>query len=97
LRKCLTAGSHGGISPTEAPFSLITPTCVKLTQHCPVQKVSGRCLWIEINKFEIFYLNVDVIILLNEIQNDIKKESDMSAHMHLSTFCKPGTHCAQPS
>jgi hypothetical protein len=25
LRKCLTAGSHGGISPTEAPFSVITP------------------------------------------------------------------------
>jgi hypothetical protein len=25
LRKCLTAGSHGGISSTEAPFSVITP------------------------------------------------------------------------
>jgi hypothetical protein len=31
LRKCPTAGSHGGISPTEAPFSVITPACVKLT------------------------------------------------------------------
>jgi hypothetical protein len=31
LRKCLTAESHGGISPTEAPFSVITPACVKLT------------------------------------------------------------------
>jgi hypothetical protein len=31
LRKCPTAGSHGGISPTEAPFSMITPACVKLT------------------------------------------------------------------
>ena len=29
--KCPTAGSHGGISPTEAPFSVITPACVKLT------------------------------------------------------------------
>jgi hypothetical protein len=25
LRKCLTAGSHGGISSTEAPFSVVTP------------------------------------------------------------------------
>jgi hypothetical protein len=26
-----TAGSHGGTSPTEAPFFVITPVCVKLT------------------------------------------------------------------
>jgi hypothetical protein len=25
LRKCLTVRSHGGISSTEAPFSVITP------------------------------------------------------------------------
>jgi hypothetical protein len=25
LRKCLTVVSHGGISSTEAPFSVITP------------------------------------------------------------------------
>jgi hypothetical protein len=25
LRRCLTAGSHGGISSTEAPFSVVTP------------------------------------------------------------------------
>jgi hypothetical protein len=25
LRKCLRVGSHGGISSTEAPFSVITP------------------------------------------------------------------------
>jgi hypothetical protein len=25
LRKCLTVASHGGISSTEAPFSVITP------------------------------------------------------------------------
>jgi hypothetical protein len=31
LRKCPTAGSHGGTSPTESPFSVITPACVKLT------------------------------------------------------------------
>jgi hypothetical protein len=30
LRKCLAAGSHGGISSTEAPFSVITPARVKL-------------------------------------------------------------------
>jgi hypothetical protein len=33
LRKYLTAGSHGGTSPTEAPFSVITPACVKLTSQ----------------------------------------------------------------
>ena len=37
MRKCLTAGSHGGISSTEAPFSVITPACVKLTQNQRVQ------------------------------------------------------------
>jgi hypothetical protein len=31
LRKCPTAGSHGSTSPTEAPFSMITTACVKLT------------------------------------------------------------------
>ena len=31
LKKCLTAGSHGGISSREAPFSVINPACVKLT------------------------------------------------------------------
>jgi hypothetical protein len=31
FRKCLTARSHGGISSREAPFSVITPACVKLT------------------------------------------------------------------
>jgi hypothetical protein len=31
LRNCLTAESHGSISSMEAPFSVITPTCVKLT------------------------------------------------------------------
>jgi hypothetical protein len=33
LRKCLTVGSHGGISSTEAPLSVITPACVKLTHN----------------------------------------------------------------
>ena len=32
IRKCLAAGSRGGISPTEAPFSVISPARVKLTQ-----------------------------------------------------------------
>jgi hypothetical protein len=30
-KNCLTAGSHGGISSTEAPLSLIISVCVKLT------------------------------------------------------------------
>jgi hypothetical protein len=43
LRKCPTARSHEGISPTKTPFSVITPACVKLThktsQHkCLIQK-----------------------------------------------------------
>jgi hypothetical protein len=33
LRKCLTVGSHGGISSREAPFSAIAPACVKLTHR----------------------------------------------------------------
>jgi hypothetical protein len=33
LRKCLTAISQGGISSTEALFSLLTLTCVKLAQN----------------------------------------------------------------
>ena len=39
IEKCLMAGSHGGISSREAPFSFMTPSCVKLThktsQHTP--------------------------------------------------------------
>ena len=31
LGKCLTAGSHGGISSTDDPSSLMTLACVKLT------------------------------------------------------------------
>jgi hypothetical protein len=30
ITNCPTAGSHGGTSSTEAPFSVITPACVKL-------------------------------------------------------------------
>jgi transposase len=33
LRKCFIAGYREGTFPTEAPFSVITPTCVKLTQN----------------------------------------------------------------
>jgi hypothetical protein len=33
LRKCLTTGSPGGTSSPEAPFSVITPACVKLTEN----------------------------------------------------------------
>jgi hypothetical protein len=38
LRKCLTVGSHGGISSTEAPFSVITPAVSswhKINQYNP--------------------------------------------------------------
>jgi hypothetical protein len=43
LRKCPTAGSHGGISSTEAPFSVITTASVKLihkTSHYNHYKTS---------------------------------------------------------
>jgi hypothetical protein len=43
LRKFPTAGSHGDISSTEAPFSVITPTCVKLT-HKTNQYNDGLCM-----------------------------------------------------
>jgi hypothetical protein len=36
LRKCLTRGSDGGISSTEALSSLMTLACVKLTRSQPV-------------------------------------------------------------
>ena len=39
--KCLTAGSHGGISSTEASFSVITPACVKLT-HKTSQHINQK-------------------------------------------------------
>jgi hypothetical protein len=39
LRKCLTAGSHGGISLTEAPFSDNSSLCQVDTQNQPVQIV----------------------------------------------------------
>ena len=38
-RKCPTAGSPGGTSPTEAPFSVITPACVKLTHKTSQYKL----------------------------------------------------------
>ena len=33
MRKCLAAGSHGGISSRKAPFSVVTLACVKLTHE----------------------------------------------------------------
>jgi hypothetical protein len=32
MRKCLTAEPHGGISSAEAPSSLMTLACIKVTQ-----------------------------------------------------------------
>jgi len=42
LIKCLTAGSHGGISSTEAPFSVIIPAFVKLTHKTSQYKKRSR-------------------------------------------------------
>ena len=41
LRKYLSAGSHGGISPRETPFSVIIPACVQLTHKTSQYK--GTC------------------------------------------------------
>jgi hypothetical protein len=44
LWKSLIAGSHGGISSREAPFSVITPACVKLTHKTSQYTFfMGRC------------------------------------------------------
>lgn len=43
MRKCLTSGSHGGISSREAPFSVMIPACVKVT-HKPSQYSWGPLL-----------------------------------------------------
>ena len=40
LRACPTAGSHGGTSPTEAIFSVITPACVKLAHKTSQYSIS---------------------------------------------------------
>jgi hypothetical protein len=41
IEKMPTSGSHGGLSPTEAPFSVITPAVCQLdTQNQPVQQWS---------------------------------------------------------
>jgi hypothetical protein len=42
LRQQLTSGSHGGISSMEAPFSVITPACVKLTQKAIQYRATTR-------------------------------------------------------
>jgi hypothetical protein len=44
LRKCLTVGSHGGISSTEAPFSVITPSVSswhKTSQYSTILGMAG--------------------------------------------------------
>jgi hypothetical protein len=46
LRKCLTAGSHGGTSPTEAPFSVLTPACVKLTHKSSQYRGDGNLFFL---------------------------------------------------
>ena len=45
LRKCLTGGSHGGTSSTEAPFTVITPACVKLTHKTNQYSHSMTYVW----------------------------------------------------
>jgi hypothetical protein len=45
LRKCLTVGSHGGISSTKAPFSVITPAVSswhKTSQYMEHLKITQR-------------------------------------------------------
>jgi hypothetical protein len=41
LRKCLIVASHRGISSREAPFSITTPACVKLTHKTSQYRYGG--------------------------------------------------------
>ena len=47
LRECLTAGSHGGISSRVAPFSVITPACVKLTHKTSQYTTITSHIWVQ--------------------------------------------------
>ena len=60
LRKCLTAPSHGGISSREAPFSVITPVCVKLMQNQPVHR--AKLFFIFWKSHEVYH---DFGVLIN--------------------------------
>jgi hypothetical protein len=53
-RKCPTAGSPGGTSPTEAPFSVLTPACVKLT-HKTCQYMGLQTFTNKPNFYFFFY------------------------------------------
>jgi hypothetical protein len=59
-KKCLTAGSHGGISLPEAPFSVITPVCVKLMQNQPVHR--AKLFFIFWKSHEVYH---DFGVLIN--------------------------------
>jgi hypothetical protein len=46
LKKCLTVGPHGDISSMEAPPSLMTPACIKLTHKTSQYKAQvGNVPW----------------------------------------------------
>jgi hypothetical protein len=59
LRKCSTAGSHGGISPMEVPFSVITPACVKLAH-----KTSQYSCFLDVLEL-LFFSPSSLYILVN--------------------------------
>jgi hypothetical protein len=58
------AGSHGGTSPTEDPFSVITPTCVTLThkisQYIVFSCISLRELIMSFLKSSVFLMRRDL-------------------------------------
>jgi hypothetical protein len=66
LRKCPTAGSHGGTPPTEIPFSVIIPACVKLThktsQHTILnnKRISGGITIPDVN-VKLYYRAIVII------------------------------------
>jgi hypothetical protein len=62
LRKYPTAGSHGGTSPTEAPFSVITPACVKLTHKTSQYTTHDRNIRKRVDAVysqEVYYILTD--------------------------------------
>ncbi|XP_052027512.1 zinc finger matrin-type protein 1 isoform X1 [Apodemus sylvaticus] len=94
LRKCPTAGSHGGTSPTEAPFSVITPACVKLTH----QTSQNRNQLSGIFPIPSLMLSIRESQVINQVRNSKKMQESYQAEcgdyiqMNKSRELEPQAH-----
>jgi hypothetical protein len=75
-RKYPTAGSHGGTYPTEAPFFVITPACVKLTH-----KASQYRGHLTANESTMFLNFPEVVKYLRHYKSKVS-----SLHLFISVF-----------